>query len=260
MTDFVVDIDALIAWIESNFQNCKDMEVPMVSKRFRFEALTADDGKTVNSVQIIGEVDETPPNGGNGNGEPPVEGAETLKIKFIPLWERGGNVLASPVIGSGQLKGELIATPQKEGGYACRINIDLVSARSPVATSPGVASGSHEFFLPATGLIEVPGEDDVIVALSRYLPNEPILDDDGNLVEHDFVRGGGGGTMYAAGDGAKHFVVGPKWTFREWRATGPANPRQKIIVIIGGDEWKDNNPKSLIGNDWNLAISVLYSA
>jgi hypothetical protein len=254
--EFVVDIDTLIAWIEENFQDCKDMEVPMGSKRFRIDAVTSEDGKTVTSVEILGEVDgSTPP----GNGDPPVIDAETLKIKFVPLWERGGNVTTPPNIGSGQLKGELVATPQKEGGHACRINIDIVSARSPVQTNPGVASGSHEFYLPEMGKLELSDGTEIDISLARFLPEPPELDADGNLVEHNFVRGSGGGVMYAAGDGPKHYVVGPKWTFREWRSGGPASPRAKIIIIVNNDEWKDNNPKSLMGNDWNITFSQLYS-
>jgi hypothetical protein len=176
-----------------------------------------------------------------GNGDPPVVPLGT-RIKFDPLWELGGNVDTNPNIGSGQKKGEVVAIPLEDGRIGCRMHIDLVSARQPTPTNPGSASGSYEFYLP-----------DSFAAL---LPNVPVLDGDGNITEHDFVRGSGSVTFWIAGSGVKHFVGGCKWTFREWRSGGPANPRPKVILIVDGDEWKPTHPKTLYGADWNMALTI----
>lgn len=188
------------------------------------------------------EVRWTP--GGSSNGGDPADLGS--RILFDPVWELGGNVTTDPNIGSGQKKGELIYIPLDNGKISFRVNIDLVTARAPIASHPGAASGSYEFYLPPE--------------LGSAKPNPPVLDADGNLISHDFVRGAGSFVAWIAGDGQKHFTGSVKWTFREWRAGGPAVPRPKIIVLVEGDEWKPAHPKQLLGADWNMALTLEWGS
>lgn len=196
-------------------------------------------------TEVIEDPQNPDPGNGNGNGTEPPLTPVSVRYRFVPVWEIGGSPTNQPTIGSGVLTAELVATPTFDGRTLCNLTIDLVSARLPTPTLPGIGSGSYQFYFPSNA------------DWSALLPPEPVLDGDGNVIAHDFVRSGGSFVAWIAGGGAKHFSGSVKWTFREFRAGGPSNPRPKLIMVVAGDEWKPSHPKN-ITSDFNITASIAY--